>query len=83
MKAVERTICASRDGKILFLTVNKKRLSIPWRETYFYQKDKVLVSIEKVKDEEIYCIRPADRRLQKNETHWKVVQNGIPSENNG
>jgi hypothetical protein len=83
MKAVERKVSASRDGKRLFITINKKKLSIPWNESYFYQGDRVLVSAEKMQEKTIYCIQPSDQRLRKNETHWKEIPNGVSSETIG
>jgi hypothetical protein len=73
MKAVERKVSASRDGKRLFITFNKKKLSVPWSESYFYQGDRVLVSTENVQEKMVYCIQPSDQRLRRNEMHWKEL----------
>lgn len=83
MKAVERTITASRDGKILFLRINNQKITVPWRDSRYYRGEPVLVSVNKIKDVAVYSIRPRDGRLPWDETHWKLVENGISSETNG
>lgn len=70
MKPIERKITASEDGKILFLKVNGKILSVPWAHSYFAMDEKVRISIEKTKDKINYVIQPHDVRLSRRETNW-------------
>lgn len=84
MKTLERKVTASKDGKILYLKVDGATLCVPWRDSYYYKNETVLVVVEKVKDVTIYCVRPGDTRLPRRETHWKVMtDDGVPSETNG
>jgi hypothetical protein len=73
MKPIERKITASEDGKILFLRVNGKVLSVPWQNSYFWMDEKVRVSIEKTKNKINYVIQPYDVRLSRRETHWMEI----------
>lgn len=83
MKAIERKITASRDGKILYLRINNQKITIPWRDSRYYRGERVLVSVSKMKDTTVYSVCPRDGRLPWDETHWKLVENGISSETNG
>jgi hypothetical protein len=91
MKPIERKITASEDGKILFLRVNGKVLSVPWQNSYFWNEEKVRVSIEKTKDKTNYVVQPHDVRLSRRETHWmelgqqepKSIENDQKEESNG
>lgn len=80
MKSVERKIIAPGDGKILYLRINGAKITVPWRDSKYYEGETVIVSVDKIKDAPVYSVRPYDKRLPWNETHWKLVQNGISSE---
>jgi hypothetical protein len=82
MKPVERKITASEDGKVLFLKVKGKTLSVPWAKSYFHMDERVRVSIEKTQDKINYVVQPQDVRLSRRETHWQEEEQNN-TENNG
>lgn len=73
MSDVPRVITSSRDGKTLFLRINKIKLTAPWQSSRYYRGETVLVSLEAEKEKTIYSVRPQDIRLPWNETHWQEL----------
>lgn len=84
---LEKTIVASRDGKVLFIKVNKKEIIFkPWKDSYFHAGDKVFVHIEQQEDGKTkYVVEPFDRVLfHKIERNWQPTfgeqeENGVSS----
>ena len=82
MKTLARKITASKDGATLFIRVNKVKLTIPWLDSKYHRDETVIVAVDKSKSIPAYSVRPADKRLPWNETNWRLVDNGVSSQNN-